>query len=494
MATNIKHYSFVITCLLCLNVASYAKESLDVCALQYPSFSNVVKKLTPTVVNISTTQLISNKRHSLENFFSQLPKNSPFEHFFKDFFHNGIPGSDEKRAVTSLGSGFIISEDGYIVTNNHVVKGADSIDIKFNDGQVSRAKIIGTDEKSDLALLKVEMEQRLPYVTFGDSDVLEVGDWIIAIGNPFGLGGTVTAGIISARGRNISDGSNTDFIQTDAAINRGNSGGPMFDSKGMLIGINTAIFSNSGGNIGIGFAIPSQTALPIINQLKEKGHVVRGWLGVNIQYVTPAMAEALGLDNSKGAYVVGVAKDSPAEKAGIKIDDLIISFDDHEISDMYILPRVVSGTKINKKVNIIVLRKEDNEFVKKKLIAKITQFDDENTTNVNIDDKDDEEIKYKEYLGYKLSLLTDELRDKYDINKDITGIVVTGFSKDSQNRSFTIQEGDVINKVNQIAVKTLDDFIDIVEKNKASGRQYILLSVKRGDDSTLIITLNIDNQ
>ena len=490
MVINIRKYIYLFVCFLTINLSANAKEALDVCALEYPSLSNVVKKLIPTVVNISTTQMLDNKRSSLDELFSQLPNNSPFEHFFRDFFGDQAPGS-RQQPVTSLGSGFIISEDGYIITNNHVVEGADSIDIKFNDGTVSRAKIIGTDKKSDLSLLKVTSETKLPYVTFGNSDDMEVGDWVIAIGNPFGLGGTVTAGIISARGRNISDGSNTDFIQTDAAINRGNSGGPMFDTKGNLIGINTAIFSNSGGNIGIGFAIPSQTALPIINQLKEKGHVVRGWLGVNIQYVTPAMAEALGLQDSKGAYVVGIAKGSPAEKGGIKIDDLIIEFDGHDIDDMYLLPRIVSNTKVNKEVNITVLRKEGKKFVRKKLKTVISQYNDQNDNN-GVKQEVANHIKYKEYLGYKLSELTDDLRSKYRLGSDIRGLLIIGLSENSQNKLSGLQEGDVINKVNQIELDKLDELIKIVEKNKSLGKKHILLSVKRGEGTTIVVTLNIE--
>lgn len=478
---------------ICFSFSATAKDKINVCALEYPSLSNVVKRLVPTVVNISTTQTLDNRQSSLEDLLSQLPKNSPFENFFKDYFGHQDPSNNKRQTVTSLGSGFVISEDGYIITNNHVVDGSDSIDIKFNDGTVSRAKIIGIDKKSDIALLKVNTEKKLPFVTFGDSDSIEVGDWVIAIGNPFGLGGTVTAGIISALGRNISDGSNTNFFQTDAAINRGNSGGPMFNTKGDLIGINTAIFSNSGGNIGIGFAIPSKTALPIINQLKETGSVVRGWLGVNIQFVTPAMAEALGLDNANGAYVVGVAEDSPAEKAGIKIDDLIIEFDGHTINDMYLLPRIVSNTKINKKVSIVVLRKTNKKFVRKKLTTVITRLDDQKGVKNQEEQNMIDNLQYKEYLGYKFSELTDSLRNKYQINQNITGIMIVGFSEESQASLIELQPGDIINKVNQITINTLEQFIEIVEKNKKSGKKHILLSVKRGNDITIVVTLNIES-
>jgi serine protease Do len=317
--------------------------AIDFCSFEQSSFSEVVSKLTPTVVNISTSQTITHRGGDFDDLFSGLPNNSPFKFFFKEYFDDAID-RDKTETVTSLGSGFIISEDGYIVTNNHVVEKADIINVKFND----RAKLIGTDPRTDIALLKIETDKKLPFVHFGNSDSAKVGDWVIAIGNPFGLGGTVTAGIISARGRNIGNSNAVDFIQTDAAINKGNSGGPMFDAKGNLIGINTAIFSTSGdgGSIGIGFAIPTNIAEPVILQLKDNGQVIRGWLGVNVQYVSPNMAEAVGMSEIKGAYVVKVESDSPAFAAKIKEDDIIISFDGKKIKTVSDLPRIVGNTEV----------------------------------------------------------------------------------------------------------------------------------------------------
>ena len=460
---------------------------------EYPSFAHIVQDLTPTVVNISTTQTIKNNNTNLDEILPQLPPDSPFRFFFKEFLEKNIPNQGQARKnVSSLGSGFIISEDGYIITNSHVVDKADIIDVKFNDGRVVRAKIIGIDKKSDIALLKVDIKHKLAHVQFGDSDLLAVGDWVIAIGNPFGLGGTVTAGIVSARGRNISDGSNTDFIQTDAAINRGNSGGPMFNTKGELVGISTAIFSNSGGNIGIGFAIPTQTALPVIKQLKEKGHVVRGWLGVNIQYVTPALAEALGLEQAKGAYVVGVADSSPAQRGGIKIDDLIIKFDGKEVTKMNLLPNIVANTRIGKKVKVVVFRNIENKLVKRTLNIRIAKLDDLETTK-NIETKNDEiSNKYKEYLGFKLAPLNNQIRQKYNIVKDVSGVLVVGFSDNDHRFLSGIQVGDVINKVNQITINSVSEFIKVAKKSKLQNKQHILLSVKRGDISAAI-TLNIQS-
>jgi serine protease Do len=455
------------------------------------SFADVVEDLMPMVVNISTTQKASSQQKQIENLLPQLPKDSPFRYFFKEFLEGDKKKQGSQKKLSSLGSGFIVSADGYIVTNNHVVNKADIIDIKFHDGTVARARIIGVDSKSDIALLKIDTDIKLPYVKFANSDLLRVGDWVIAIGNPFGLGGTVTAGIVSARGRNISDGSNTDFIQTDAAINRGNSGGPMFNSKGELIGISTAIFSNSGGNIGIGFAIPSQTALPLIKQLKKNGKVVRGWLGVNIQDITPALAEALGLEDTKGAYVVAVVKDGPAAKAGIKGDDLIIKFNDKEINNVSTLPNIVANTEIGKNVKVTILRNVDNKLVRKNLIVKILQLNSHLVADKKLaDSKKSDQVKYKEYIGFKLANLTKELRAKYQVKNDDSGVLVVGFSNDIYNLLSGIETGDLISKVNQQVVNSVDDFIKVVKKSKKDNKQHILLSIKRGN-ITAAITLNV---
>ena len=456
-----------------------------------PSFAEISRKLIPTVVNISTTQVIESKRNNSGNIIPQFGENSPFDFFFKDFFGELPQAQPKKRTVTSLGSGFIISRDGYIVTNNHVIQKADTIDVKFNDGSSLEAKIIGSDPKSDLALLKVKSKKKFKYVAFGNSDKAQVGEWVIAIGNPFGLGGTVTAGIISARGRNISDGSNTDFIQTDAAINRGNSGGPMFNDEGNLIGINTSIFSSSGGNIGIGFAIPSQTAIPIINQLKKHGKVIRGWLGVNIQLITADMVEALGLKNNHGAYVVAVTEDSPAEKAGLKVDDIITRFDGKEITDMYQLPRIVGNTPVNKQVNMEILRKKGNKFVNKTLTTKIVKLDSKKLTKKKTKKDSKKKVRTKEFLGLKLANIDRFSRKKYNLSEKSSGILIIGVKDQSYVHFSGLKKGDIIQKVNQIKVKNIDDFTKIVRKNKKLKRRHILLSVKRGENTTIVVTINI---
>ncbi|MEK9726060.1 MAG: Do family serine endopeptidase, partial [Rhodospirillaceae bacterium] len=316
------------------------------------SFADLAQKLLPSVVNISTTQTVEGRDNPT---MPQLPPGSPFEDFFKEFFDRNSPQQRSRRA-TSLGSGFIISKDGYVVTNNHVIADADEITVILHDDTRLPAELVGRDTKTDLAVLKVKAEIDLSPVGFGNSDAARVGDWVVAIGNPFGLGGTVTAGIISARGRDINSGPYDDYIQTDASINRGNSGGPMFNLDGQVIGINTAIFSPTGGSVGIGFAIPATTAEPVIAQLMKNGSVQRGWLGVHIQAVTDEIAETLGLKEASGALVASVIKDSPAEKGKIKAGDVILTFDGKKVNEMKALPRIVAETEVGRKAPVIVWR------------------------------------------------------------------------------------------------------------------------------------------
>jgi serine protease Do len=321
------------------------------------SFSGLAKKVTPSVVNIASTQEISNPGQDMPGIPFDFPEGSPFEKFFRQFQdQRGEDGRPEPapRHATGLGSGFIIDPAGYVVTNNHVVEGASEVTIRLVDDSVYPARIIGTDPQTDLALLKIEADRPLPALQLGNSDEAEVGDWVMAVGNPFGLGGTVTAGIVSARGRNIQAGPYDDFIQVDASINRGNSGGPLFDLDGNVIGVNTAIYSPNGGSVGIGFAIPSNMVKTVVAQLREHGSVERGWLGVQIQNVTPDLAEALGLAAPRGAMVAKVTPGSPAEAAGVRTGDVILSFAGEAIGDTRELARVVAqypaGTDADMKV------------------------------------------------------------------------------------------------------------------------------------------------
>ena len=328
------------------------------------------RKLLPSVVNISTTQTVKSDRgreHSGPE-IPQFPPGSPFEEFFKDFFEHGVPKGGrpeaQPRKATSLGSGFIIDPAGYVVTNNHVIADADEITVILHDDTNLKAELVGRDTKTDIALLKVKTEKPLTAAAWGDSDASRVGDWVLAIGNPFGLGGSVTAGILSARQRDINSGPYDDFLQTDASINRGNSGGPMFNMDGQVIGINTAIYSPSGGSIGIGFAIPSALAKAVVAELQnETDHNVhRGWLGVRIQAVTDEIAESLGLDKAQGALVASVSDNGPAQAAGIQPGDVVLTFDGHEVNDMRHLPRLVAETPVDKTVPVTVWRKRDREY------------------------------------------------------------------------------------------------------------------------------------
>ncbi len=464
---------FFILPFLFINIA-FASNNL-------PSFSKTVKRLMPTVVNVSTYQTVDQK--NVENTIKDIiPKGSPFEEFFQEFFNQNIPnGKNRKRVITALGSGFIISKNGYIVTNAHVVDQASKINIKLYNDKIYQAKLIGLDKKSDIALLKIKVKTPLQAVEFGNSDKAEVGSWVIAVGNPFGLGGTVTAGIVSARGRHISDGSNNDFIQTDAAINQGNSGGPMFNIEGKLIGINTAIFSQTGGSIGIGFAIPIQTALPIIKQLKSTGKVIRGWLGVNIQLVSNEFADALGIKEPIGAYVVGVAENGAAKKAGILVDDLIIKFDGKKIKTMYQLPRIVSNTKIGKNVEVVVLRRKKSFLEKISLNVKIKKFSEKAYKKRSAPSK----LKKKKFLGLELVELNNKLIKKYKLPKYSKGILITDIIN-TQRNILGIKIGDIITKVNQKSVHKIRDFSKLVKFYKKKGRKHILLHIERGGNDFII--------
>jgi serine protease Do len=339
-------------------VPTYAKAAPD-------SFADLAGKLLPAVVNISSTQDLQASRGGpgAGPEVPMFPPGSPFEQFFKDFLNRNKPGGQgdkgapaPERRMQSLGSGFIIDPSGLVVTNNHVIEGADEITVTLQDNTSLKAKVLGRDETGDIALLQVKTDKQLPAVQFGDSDAERVGDWVLAIGNPFGLGGTVTAGIVSARGRDIHQGPYDDFIQTDAAINRGNSGGPLFNMDGQVIGMNTAIYSPSGGSIGIGFSIPANLVKAVVTQLKDFGHPRRGWLGVRIQQVTPDIAESLGLHDASGAMVAGVNDGGPADKAKIHNGDIILKFNGQDVKEMRSLPRIVADSEVGKSVPVLLWR------------------------------------------------------------------------------------------------------------------------------------------
>ncbi len=435
------------------------------------SFADMAQELLPSVVNISTTQVLEG-RSGME--MPKLPPGSPFEDFFKEFFDRNQPEQRSRRA-TSLGSGFIVDTKGYVVTNNHVIQDADEITVILHDNTRLKAELVGRDQKTDLAVLKVKADEKLKAVDFGNSDVARVGDWIMAIGNPFGLGGTVTAGIISARGRDINAGPYDDFIQTDASINRGNSGGPMFNLKGRVIGINTAIFSPSGGSVGIGFAIPSSAAAPVIRQLIKHGEVKRGWLGVHIQGVTEEIAETLGLKEAAGALVASIIPGGPAEKAKVEPGDVILKFDGKKVSEMRRLPRIVADTEVGKKVAVEVWR--NNEMVT--LEAMIEELDDDASQVASRSTGSGKvEEKKVEALGLKLSSLTPTLRKKYQLDKGAKGVVVTKVETDGLAAEKGIRPGDLIIEINKDEVTTPAQVVSKVKETQNSGRKTVLLLVE----------------
>ncbi len=440
------------------------------------SFADLVETLLPTVVNISTTQTVEQGDGSEE-----------FEEFFREFFERRGEERPRRRRQSSLGSGFIIDPSGYIVTNHHVIADADEITVRLADDTELDATIVGSDEKTDLALLKVESDTPLPFAKWGDSEATRIGDWVIAIGNPFGLGGTVTAGIVSARQRDINSGPYDNFIQTDAAINRGNSGGPMFNVDGEVIGINSAIFSPSGGSVGIGFAIPSVLARNIIRQLEDGGTVTRGWLGVRIQTVTDDMAEALRLDKARGAQVASVSEGGPAEAAGIQRGDVILTFDGRDVPEMRRLPGMVAETAINKDVDVVVWRKGKKVTLKVNLgELKDTPQMAALTSDAPLGDQGKVES-----LGLELATITPELRERFELEESTEGVVITEVKTGSSSAEKGLRPGDVIVEVDQEEVKSPSEVADWVEKAKDDGYRVVTLLVfSEGDFKWVAVRLD----
>ena len=442
------------------------------------SFADLASQLLPTVVNIATTQTL--KGVDTKTKLPDIPPGSPLEDLFKDFLG---PNRNLPRHVTSLGSGFIIDPSGLIVTNNHVIEDADEITVTLNDGRSLPAKLIGRDDKTDLALLKVKSSTPLPAAHFGNSDKARIGDWVIAIGNPFGLGSTVTAGIVSARNRDISSGPYDEFIQTDAPINRGNSGGPLFDMDGNIVGVNSAIFSPTGGSVGIGFSIPSNLVREVIDQLRKYGTIRRGWLGVRIQQVTSDIAEGLGLPTASGALVAEVTPNGPAAKAGIRNGDLVTTFDGKPITDSRSLPRVVADTPIGKVVNVDVLRKGQKQTFR----VTVAKLDDGSKPVVKASAPPPQKPKSKvSQLGLSLGALDDAARAKFKLGKDVKGVLVTGVDPDSTAGEKNVHAGDVIVEVQNQPVRTPDDVMKRVDADAKAGRKVELLLINRGGDMTFI--------
>jgi serine protease Do len=388
---------------------------------------------------------------------------------------HGERGGDMRRQ--GIGSGFIIDPAGYVVTNNHVVDGADEVQITLQTGEEYKAEVVGVDTKTDLALVKIDAGKQLPYIEWGDSDRVRVGDWVLAVGNPFGLSESATAGIVSARGRNINAGPFDDFLQVDAPINQGNSGGPLFDLTGRVIGVNTAIFSPSGGSVGIGFAIPAAVAKPVIAQLKEKGKVERGWLGVQIQPVTPEIASALGMDSERGALVASVQPDSPAAKAAIQQGDVIVEVDGREVPEMRVLPRLVAELTAGKPVQVVVLR-DGKETT---LPVTIGQMKPEEEQVAAVDPGAPEESAGEATeLGAELAASTPEVREQFDLSEDAAGVLVTAVEPGGLAAEHGLREGDIIESVSQTKVAKVADVKRLLNEAKQAKQNAVLLLVNRG--------------
>ena len=475
----------------------------DVQARSTPdSFADLAERLLPSVVNISTTQSTGGGDGPSLPSMPDLPPGTPFEDFFRDFFERqqgNRGGGNAPRSATSLGSGFVIDADeGFVVTNNHVIADAEEINVIFADDTRLEAEVVGRDPKTDLAVLRVDPDAYdLVEVPFGDSDAMRVGDWVLAIGNPFGLGGTVTAGIISARARDINAGPYDDFLQTDASINRGNSGGPMFDTDGRVIGINTAIFSPSGGSVGIGFAIPANLARPVIDQLIEFGRTKRGWLGVRIQQVTDDIAESLGLNSARGALVAQVTPGGPAEDAKIEQGDIILEFDGKNVEDMRRLPRIVAETRIGKEVPVVVWR-DSKEVTLQVELGELEAAEEAGLLDASADETTDEPDQSGqtadetlEALGLSLSALSPRLRERFELSEDLDGVVITAVDGNGPAADKDLRAGDVVVEVNQQAVSTPEDVADMVRDARDKGRNKVLMLVER-EGNLRFIAVDID--
>ena len=463
-----KKIKILLLTLLLINFSSFVN------AQNAPeSFADLAEKLMPSVVNISSTQTVKTTSNP---FPFQFPPGSPFEDMFKDF------GTEQQRKMSALGSGFIIDSKGIVVTNNHVIQGAEDIVVRVNGDKEYKAKILGADPEMDIAVLQIESEDNFNPVKFGDSNKARIGDWVIAIGNPFGLGGTVTSGIISARNRSIGLTRYEDFIQTDASINVGNSGGPLFDMNGDVIGINTAILGQSG-SIGIGFSIPSNSAKIVIDQLIKYGETKRGWLGVRIQSVTKEIAEVEKLGKPKGALVVSVAPGSPSEKAGIKSGDIIIEFDGKNINEMKELPLIVAQTEVGKTVELKIWRNK-TELIKKITLGRLETSEDFKTKKV-------EKIKTEEIEELKITVrnLTKQDIESRDLPKETTGVVITGIQNDSPVNFLRIN--NIIAEAQKTKIKTIGDLKNIVKSAMRSSEKTILIVIYNNQNQKRYIGVKI---
>lgn len=468
--------SFAVSLLLLLSgvVPAGARGAPD-------SFADLAKTLLPTVVNISTVQTL--KGDADADALQDLPEGLPLRDLFKNFL-NKEKNKARPHRVAALGSGFIIDPSGLIVTNDHVIEGADEIEVTLDDGTMLPATLVGRDDKTDIALIRVHPKAPLPAARFGDSDHTQVGDWVVAIGDPFGLGSSVTAGIVSARNRDIAAGPYDDFIQTDAPINRGNSGGPLFDMQGNVVGVASAIFSPSGGSVGVGFAIPSNMARQVVAQLRQYGEPRRGWMGVRVQAVTGDIADSLGLPSQSGALVAEVTTGGPAARAGIANGDVITQFDGKTVSDSRALPRLVAETAVGKTVELGLVRKGRQQTLEV-TVAKLDEGSEPAATKVSNLSAPKILTSYSD-LGFGLAPLDERLRSKYKLGADVNGVVITDVDPDSQAGEKDFHPGDVIVQVQNENVHTPDDVSQRIEANAKAGHKAVLLLVTRDGQSNYV--------
>ncbi len=464
--------------LMALTVALLLAQGVAARALP-ETFADLADEISPAVVNITTSTTVEQGTGPLP----MVPEGSPFEDFFERF-REQMPEGDRPRRSSALGSGFVISEDGYVVTNNHVIDKADEIDIEFFSGEKLSATVVGTDPKTDIALLKVEPQKPLPFVKFGDSDTARVGDWVLAMGNPLGQGFSLSAGIVSARNRALS-GTYDDYIQTDAAINRGNSGGPLFNMAGDVVGVNTAILSPTGGSIGIGFSMASNVVKRVVDQLKEYGETRRGWLGVRIQDVTEDVAEAMGLEKVAGALVTDVPE-GPAAEAGMQAGDVILSFDGRDVEDTRGLVRQVGNTAVGKTVRVVVFRDGKTKTLKVTLGRREVA---EGSIPVAQPGKP-EAPQEKSMMGLTLKPLDDELRAQLELDATATGLVVTEVDEMSEAYEKGLRAGDAITEAGQQKVASISDLDARIAEAREAGRKSLLLLVRRAGEPRFV-ALNI---
>jgi len=443
-----------------------------------PSFSTLIEAVQPAVVSIASSRSVNPQTMNRMPRFD-FPEGSPFQKFFEDQFKGQIPEGAPNTEMRAVGSGFIVDPEGFVVTNNHVIDGAGEITVILQDGTRYTATLKGRDPKTDLALLKIEAPEELPYVRFGDSDKAKVGDWVVAVGNPFGLGGSVSAGIISARGRDIQSGPYDDYLQIDAPINGGNSGGPLFDASGKVVGVNTAIFSPSGGNVGIGFAIPAALAEPVIAELMSDGRVARGWLGVHIQSIDEALAESMDLEEEEGALVSSVEPGSPADRAGFKVGDVILEFGEAQVEDARTLPRMVGNTDKGDKVAVTVWR--DGKRVSLDVILGSLPAE-ETVALTESEEVDDGTPK----LGVTLSALSKEAKKHYKLSDDEVGVLIVDVAPNSQAAKHGLQRGDIIARIGQTKVTKPDEVVNEVKRAAAEEHKTVLLLIKRGGISRFV--------